>query len=76
MHGKVSTNCYPIFAFRGVKTIEICGGMRVQYNDICTRRRTRHEWERNSKVRMGKHLILEEAMRAQRGSRGIFLLFV
>jgi hypothetical protein len=74
MHGRVSTNCYPVFVVRGVKRIEIYGGMRVQYNDICTRRS--HEWERNSKVRMGKNFILEEAMRVQRGRRGIFLLFL
>ena len=28
--------------------------MIVQYSDICTRRRTRHEWERDSKARLGK----------------------
>jgi hypothetical protein len=33
---------------------EIYGGMIVQYSDICTRRRTRHEWESDSKVRLGK----------------------
>jgi len=41
------------FCGQGYQKIEICGGMIVQYSDICGRRTTRREWERDSKVRLG-----------------------